>query len=141
MENTLPAAPGPATTDLTSNPQSPLDAEPTDAVTQSTCPTCHQTVRSSDYYCYNCGFNLKPAPPSTTLSSQLQLYIKSALLPPLGIIWGYKYLKQAELKSKIVGLVAMAITIGVLVFVVTSTIKLIDIINEQVNLQMQNIAF
>lgn len=106
-----------------------------------TCPTCHQIVEGTDYFCPNCGKNLKPAPPSTTLTSQMELYGKSLLLPPLGFLWGYKYLKQPGMKAKMVGLTTMIITVVVLVFIVVSTVKLINTVNEQVNSQLNQMVF
>lgn len=107
----------------------------------ASCPTCHVPVRPSDYFCANCGTNLRPAPPSIRLSDQLSLYVKSALLPPLGLIWGFAYLRQPTAKSKMVGLTAMVITIAVLVFAVVTTISLVNTVNEQVNSQLEQLVF
>ncbi len=101
------------------------------------CPICHQSVRPIDYFCSNCGKNLRPRPLSTSFSSQISLYVKTLLLPPLGIVWGFRYLRQPDAKSKIVGLITIVITVIEIVFLVKFTINLINIVNQQVSQQAQ----
>ena len=100
------------------------------------CPTCHTNVRQSDYYCFNCGKNLKPKPPPVSTSAQITLYIKSALVPPLGFYWAIKYFKQPDRKSKIVGLVAIAVTTITFIYMIIFTNKFIKTVNEEVNKQL-----
>lgn len=133
--NPYPQSPPPLT------PPIPPPSIPTAPAPPFTCPACHQPVQPNAYFCPNCGHNLKPTPPPTSLTSQLELYFKSALLPPMGIIWGMRYLKQPDFTSKIVGLIAIGITVAVLLVVVIGTIKLFNTINDQVNTQMENIIF
>lgn len=101
------------------------------------CPSCHVIVRPTDYFCFNCGKNLKPTPPSVSLEAQLSLYTKSFLLPPFGILWGSKYLLQKDIKSKIVGLVAILITLIVFALAVKLFFDFTNSLNEQINEQMQ----
>jgi hypothetical protein len=100
------------------------------------CPICHLSVRPTDYFCSNCGRNLRPSPLSTALTVQTMLYIKSILLPPMGIIWGIRYLRQPDIKSKIVGIVSIVITITLLLLMIKWTINLIDTVNDAVNSSM-----
>lgn len=102
------------------------------------CPSCHVVVRPTDYFCYNCGKNLRPSPLSTSLSAQTALYLKSFFLPPMGIIWGLRYLKQKDSKSQIVGLLAIVVTIISIVIAVKTTIDLIATVNTQINSQLLN---
>jgi hypothetical protein len=103
------------------------------------CPTCHVNVRITDYYCFNCGKNLHEKPPSLSIITMVSIVIGSLLLPPMGIIWGVRYLKQSDVKSRLVGLVAILITIIELIWLTFITIGLINQINSQVNSQIQNI--
>lgn len=103
------------------------------------CPSCHLQVRNTDYFCFNCGKNLHPKPPSTSISSQTSLYIGSLLLPPMGIIWGLRYLRQPDRESKIVGVIAIILTIVILVLLTQFTVNLINTVNEQVNSQLQSL--
>ena len=99
----------------------------------TTCPNCHSEVRPTDYFCFNCGKNLKPAPPVVTIASQVVLYAKSVLLPPLGIWWALPYLKANDQKSKIIGVVAVVLTFLSLLIAFKLTQDFISSLNEQVN--------
>jgi hypothetical protein len=101
------------------------------------CPTCHQPVRPTDYFCPNCGKNLRPAPLSTSLSGQISLYLKTLLLPPLGLVWGFRYLRQSDTKSKIVGLVTIIITTIEVIWLIQFTINTVNTFTEQLNQQTQ----
>jgi hypothetical protein len=106
---------------------------------QSICSKCHSNIRASDYYCFNCGNNLHPAPLSTTPITQFSIYIGSLLLPPMGLIWGFRYLRQKSAAAKIVGIVSIGLTIIILVVITQLSINLINTVNTQVNKQMENI--
>ena len=105
------------------------------------CPKCHVAVKTTDYFCYNCGTNVHPKPLSTSVTTQLLIYIGSITLPPLGLFWGFKYLRQPDQGSKIVGIVAIILTIIILVLTVIFTVNLVNTINTQVNQQLQNVQF
>lgn len=104
-----------------------------------TCSQCHQQVRSSDYFCYNCGKNLKPKPLPTDIITQLLYYGGSILLPPMGFIWGFRYVRENNKNAKVIGIVCMVLTVIVLLVAVQATVQVINMVNEQVNSQMQNI--
>ncbi len=101
------------------------------------CPVCHMEVRSTDYFCFNCGKDLKPKPLSTAFLQQIVIYLESIFLPPYGVVIGLRYLKQKEGKSKVVGVVAVVLTILSIVIFTKLTLDLINNINVQVNKQMQ----
>ncbi len=105
------------------------------------CPKCHIAVRPTDYFCYNCGNNLKPAPPSVLLVDQLALYTKSLLLPPFGILWAVKYLRQDSSKSKTVGIVAIVITLTSLVFGYILFNKFMENLNSQIDDQLNSFNY
>jgi uncharacterized membrane protein YvbJ len=75
------------------------------------CPQCHLPVSLDDYFCPNCGKNLREKPPSTTWLTQLGLYALSFFLPPLGLWPAVKYLKSADPKAKKIGWVIVVITV------------------------------
>ncbi len=104
-----------------------------------TCPQCHISVRATDYFCFNCGKNLRPAPPPTDISHQIQLYIGSVLLPPIGVIWGAKYLKAEDQKTRLIGWACIVLT-GISLLIGTYlAIQTINTVNEQVNSQLQGL--
>ncbi|MCX6794089.1 MAG: zinc ribbon domain-containing protein [Candidatus Gottesmanbacteria bacterium] len=94
---------------------------------EPTCPQCHGVVRPTDFFCYNCGKNLKVKPLPTSLTTEIMYYAGSVLLPPLGFWWGIKYLKQPDAASKRIGILCMVFT--TISFIVTS-IWLVDYINK-----------
>jgi len=105
------------------------------------CSKCHTAVKSTDYFCYNCGNNLRPSPPSLLLVDQIVLYAKSIILPPFGILWSIKYLKQDSDKSKMVGLTAIILTIISLVISIILFNNFIKSVNTQMNNQINSFNY
>ena len=85
-----------------------------------TCSQCKAVTATTSYFCPNCGKQLRKKPISTSVGKQIYIYAISVLFPPLGLWWGIPLLFQSDSKSKIVGLVAIVLTV-VSVFI---TIKL-----------------
>lgn len=108
---------------------------------QSVCPRCHIQVRSTDYYCFNCGKNLKPAPPKTDITSQIFLYLKSFILPPLGLWWALPYLKQKEFKFKLIGVIAIILTLLSVVLAIKLAQDFSNILNEQINQSLKSYGY
>lgn len=105
----------------------------------SLCPACHIAVRPTDYFCFNCGKNLHAAPPGTTSADQTKLYLGSIFLAPMGIFWGLRYLRDGRQKSKIVGIVAMALSVVTFIIAVKFTVNTVNTLNTQVEKQLQGI--
>ena len=103
------------------------------------CPACHIAVRPTDYFCSNCGKNLHTAPPGTTTTDQIKLYLGSVFLVPMGIFWGLRYLRVDNGRSKIVGIIAMALSVVTFIVAVRYTVNLVNAINSQVEKQLQGI--
>ena len=101
------------------------------------CFKCHQQVNANDYFCPFCGNKIRSPPPSTSISGIIVLLIKTVFLPPLGFIWGYRYLRQADNKSKIVGVVVIIITLAELIYGVVATVEIVDTANKQINQQFK----
>src|SRR3989344_4729903 len=97
------------------------------------CPVCHVSVLPTHYYCYNCGNNLRPAPPKIDAFAQIVLYAKSLLLPPFGALWAIKYLKQPDTKSKMVGVIAIVMTVVSFVIAIILFNNFMTTLNTQVN--------
>lgn len=104
-----------------------------------TCNNCHTAVKDTDYFCYNCGKNLKPQPPATDITGLLKLYIGSLLLPPMGLWWGFRYIRQNNRKAQIAGLIAIIGTIVYLIIIMKITTDLFTQVNMQVNQQLQDL--
>jgi hypothetical protein len=76
-----------------------------------TCPVCHNKNSSSFYFCPNCGKQLHEKPLSLSFWKQLGIYALSLLLPPLGLWPAVKYLRQKSIAAKLVGVIAIILTI------------------------------
>lgn len=105
----------------------------------SLCPGCHIAVRPTDYFCFNCGKNLHSAPPGTTPADQIKLYLGSVFLAPMGIFWGLRYLRVDNRRSKIVGIIAIVLSVVMIILVARYTVHLVNTINSQVEKQLQGI--
>lgn len=53
----------------------------------------------------------------------------------MGIIWGVRYLRQADTKSKLVGLFTIIITVTEIVWLIQSTVNVVNTVNQQINQQ------
>lgn len=106
----------------------------------SICPTCHTVVRATDYYCFNCGKSLHEKPPSIALYDQALLYAGSIFLPPMGFIWGWKYLKATDQKSRIVGIVAIALTVLILLWATAYMMNVYTTVSKQVDSQLNGLG-
>jgi hypothetical protein len=106
---------------------------------QTLCPACHVVVRPGDYFCFNCGKNLHPAPPSMSFGTLLSFIAGSIFLPPMGVIWGFRYIKNQDSKAKMFGVSLILITIIELLILVDVTVKAYNTINDQIQQQLPNI--
>lgn len=70
---------------------------------------------------------------STTIARQIFIYLLSFLLPPLGLWPGIKYLKQKDEKSRIIGFIAIVLTIISIALTVWFTLGFINVFNQQLN--------
>ena len=61
--------------------------------------------------CPNCGKKIKEPPVLTSIGKQISIYLISFLLPPFGLAPGIRYLMQPDQKAKIIGIVAILLTI------------------------------
>ena len=103
------------------------------------CPTCHTVVRPTDYFCFNCGKNLHEKLLPTSRATEIMYYVGSLLLPPIGIWWGFKYLRQDDRDSKRIRFICMAITVISTLIAVQWTMQFMQGVNAQVNQQLQGI--
>ena len=75
------------------------------------CLTCHQPISPEWYFCPNCGTELNIKPFKVSVIAQIGIYALSALLPPLGLWPGIKYLGKKGNQPKIVGAISIVLTI------------------------------
>lgn len=75
------------------------------------CPKCGVEISEADYFCPNCGNILKSKPGSTSVLKQVLVYSVSFFLAPLGLGYAFKYLRQPDRKSKMIGGISLALTV------------------------------
>jgi len=103
---------------------------------QLSCPNCKQNFATSDYFCPNCGKKLKDKPLPTTITRQILIYLLSILLPPLGLWPAIKYLKQNSDKSRMIGFIAIALTIISTIITIWFTLGFMNTFSQQLNQQL-----
>lgn len=91
-----------------------------------TCPYCHFPLISAGHFCPNCGKPISQKPISTSLPKQITIYLVSFFLPPLGLWWGVKYLRQDDEQAKRIGLIAILLTIISIVLTVWASMTFIN---------------
>ena len=76
---------------------------------QQLCRFCNSPVSANFFFCPTCGKKINEPP--ITVAKQIGIYAISILLPPLGLWPGIKYVLQKDEKTKLVGIVAIILTI------------------------------
>ncbi len=104
-----------------------------------TCSFCHQPIQPTFFFCPNCGKEAKPKPLNISALTQLGIYALSLLLPPLGLWPGMKYLREPNQSSKLVGIIAILLTIISLIVTFYLAAQLANTVNQQVMKQVQQI--
>ncbi|MCL4338626.1 zinc ribbon domain-containing protein [Patescibacteria group bacterium] len=115
-----------------------------DSKSQQICPFCHTRTLQDYFFCQNCGSKLKQKPLSVSIGKQITVYLVSILLPPLGYIWGYKYLRQEGTIAKKIGIAAIILTTVSIILSLWATQSLVNSINQALNKQMapyQNLGY
>jgi hypothetical protein len=100
---------------------------------QITCPNCEQNILEDYFFCPNCGKKLKDKPLSVSIGRQILIYLFSFFLPSLGLWPAVKYLKQKDQKSKMIGLVAITLTIVATIITVWFSLDIVNEFNKQLN--------
>lgn len=79
--------------------------------TASVCPKCTIPISADFYFCPNCGKQLRSKTISISIIKSVGVLLLSFFLPPLGLYPGIKYIAHGDIKTKIVGVLAVVITI------------------------------
>jgi len=105
---------------------------------QQNCRYCGKNILLSDYFCPNCGKKLKDKPLSVSIRRQIFIYLLSSLLPPLGLWPGIKYFRQKDEKARMIGFIAIVLTIIATVVTVWFSLDFINTFNQQLNQQLNS---
>ena len=74
------------------------------------CKSCGVQVLDTYHFCPNCGKKVNEVI-SVSTAAQLGIYAISLILPPLGLWPAFKYLKSGNDKAKMIGIVAIVLTV------------------------------
>ena len=103
-------------------------------INQKRCIRCNAEVSENAYFCSHCGKSLPLKPANTSISKQALVYFVSLFLAPLGLGYTFKYLRQSDKKSKIIGIVSLVLTIIAIVIVVTVSKQFFEQTYNSINL-------
>ena len=97
------------------------------------CKECGQEISDEALVCPNCGKPQRDKPPSVSLSRQITVYSVSLFLPPFGLWYVWKYLKQKDGKSKKIGIAALILTVISIIVTIWFAERLVNSINQALN--------
>src|SRR4030042_6520021 len=97
------------------------------------CPKCQNNIDITDFFCRVCGLKRKETTISISFLKQLSIYLTSFFLPPFGLIPAIKYLRQEDDKAKLVGIIAVFITIISVIFSIWLMKDLMNTFNKILN--------
>lgn len=89
-----------------------------------TCKYCYTEIKDDFFFCPHCGKNIKDIPFKFSIFKTLGLIIFSILLPPLGIVPGFTYLRKKDFKAKVIGIILIVLSIIVTAAVIWFLIEM-----------------
>jgi TRAP-type C4-dicarboxylate transport system permease small subunit len=90
-------------------------------------------MQPSANFCSNCGKSLRVLPSATTVSRQIIVYLISFFLAPFGLWYAWKYLRQDDRTSRIIGTVSLALTIVAVALAIRATAGPFSLVNQYLN--------
>ena len=90
------------------------------------CSECGHEVSDEALSCPNCGHPLKFRSENTSILKQILVYFVSFFLAPFGLGYAFKYLKQSDKKSKIIGIISLILTFFAIITVIVIAKKYLE---------------
>lgn len=97
------------------------------------CPKCGAILAPDMQFCPHCGMPVAVKPLTIGMGKQIYIYVVSLLLPPLGLIWTWKYLRSSSSQAKKVGWIALILTIISVVATIWLTMSFLQGLGSQIN--------
>jgi len=97
------------------------------------CKECGHEISDEALVCPNCGKPQRDKAPAVSLSRQMTVYAVSLFLPPFGLWYAWKYLRQKDQKSKKIGYAAIILTIMSIIVTIWLIEKTVSSINQSLN--------
>ena|SRR6185312_540536 len=102
--------------------------------TPTICPQCQNILLPNENFCPKCGFQIVQNPQAIGMGKQVWIYFVSLFLPPLGLIWTFKYFRADNTKLKRIALIATVLTIISIIFTIWFTVGFFQGVQQQVNM-------
>lgn len=100
---------------------------------QLVCPTCGNILVPGDVFCPKCGTKIIQVPQNIGIGRQIYIYVISFLLPPLGLIWTWKYLRTGNSQQKRIGLIAAGLTVISIILTLWATMGFFSGLQSQMS--------
>ncbi|OGK08474.1 hypothetical protein A2767_03225 [Candidatus Roizmanbacteria bacterium RIFCSPHIGHO2_01_FULL_35_10] len=95
------------------------------------CSQCKYQINPEWFFCPNCGKELRIKPIS--FGRQIFIYTVSFFLAPLGLGWGIKYIRSKDNKVRLVGLIAIVLTLISVVLLIATFKNVMDQYSKLLN--------
>lgn len=95
------------------------------------CRKCGNQVAPTDNFCSNCGTQLREQ--NISVGKQIYIYAVSIILPPLGLVWTFKYFRSSQSNQRMVAIVALVLTVVASVATVWLFMGFLQTIQQQFN--------
>lgn len=105
------------------------------------CPQCQSIVLPNENFCPKCGFQLVHTGSAQNLQilsvgKQIWIYFVSIVLPPLGLIWTFKYLRSNSPQLRRIAFIAAGLTVISIIITLWISVGLFNSVNQQVQTQL-----
>ena len=100
------------------------------------CPKCSTIAVPGSRFCANCGMPLNTEPLKISLGKQVWIYCVSIFLPPLGLVWTIKYLRQKDPQPRRIALIAALLTIVSTIVTLWATLGIMQTVQSEVQTQL-----
>ena len=97
------------------------------------CPSCKSVVKADANFCPVCGKQLKDEPIGAPFTKQAIVYFVSFFLPPFGLIYAVKYLKQGDYESRKIGFISIILTAISILAAIWMTLGIVNSITQSFN--------
>ncbi len=102
------------------------------------CPKCGKEIPENSFFCSYCGKKIKEPPVSVSAAKQIFMYAVSLFLPPLGLIWFVRYLRQPDRKAKNIAIAILVVTIAASLFTLWFAVQIMNGFTNSLNNPLNN---
>ncbi len=105
------------------------------------CTKCGSEISETDYFCPQCGVKIRNPRLSVSFGAQAKAYLVSALFPPFGLWYAYRYMKNGDAQSKKIALAVVLVNLVFFFITLWLAGKMLDYANREVEQQLNAFTF